>query len=90
MKIAELKLTTEWQNILDLVPDISGLKVELYNAAINTSEICYTNNDTQPVDTTFYKVLKAQTGVTLTVREQPLWVKSEYGAAKLMVSKVED
>lgn len=89
MKIAELRLTPEWVDLFELVPRLAGNKVELYNAATNTSEICYTENADKPIDTTFYKVLKAQTGVTMTIGKQPIWVKSEYNVAKLMVSELE-
>lgn len=89
MKIAELNLANDWQNLQELVEVQANDKIELYNAAVNSAEVFYTENNEVPTSATFFKILKAQTGVIITVGQQPIWVKAGYTAAKLMVSRVE-
>lgn len=87
-KLAEIILDKEPMALTEAVVTVTeGMQIELYNASYNKF-IFYTENAEEPTNTTFYKRLKPYKGVTLKKGTQEIYVKSDLGAAKLIVSQV--
>ena len=87
MKIAELEITPEWQD-LGTLADIPATEIEVYNAGRSgASQLFITEDVNMPTNKTFYKILDPQKGLKLTKGIQPIWVRSDYGTAKLMITQ---
>lgn len=86
-KLAEIILDATPMALTEAVVTVTeGMQIELYNANHNKS-IYYTENVTEPTNTTFYKKLLPSKGVIIRKSSQEIYLKSEIGAAKLIVSK---
>ena len=87
MKIAELEITPEWQD-LGTLADIPATEIEVYNAGRSgASQLFITEDANMPTNKTFYKILDPQKGLRLTKGAQSIWVRSDYGTAKLMITQ---
>lgn len=89
MKLVDKIIDSTWIDLSEIAEFQPGDKLELYNAGVNASEICFTENDDFPVQGTFYKIIKPQTGLIITVGQQPLYVKAGFRVASLMLNKIE-
>ena len=88
MKIAELEITPEWQN-LALLAELPAEKLEIYNAGRSGApQLFITEDDNEPTAKTLYKILDPQKGLTIVKGTQNIWVRSDYNKAKLMLSTI--
>ena len=91
-KLYEVETTLEWVNLETLAGATLSGDYELYNSGRehDVVNIFYTESASEPTNESFYKAIKRQDKVVLSISTQPIWVKSEVSPAKLMISTPSD
>lgn len=89
-KIADIKITNDWQALSDLVAeDLTNTCIELFNAGREgATDILWTEAATMPIAGAYVRLLKPQQSVCLTKGTQDLYFKTDLSLGKLIVSKV--
>lgn len=89
-KIADIKITNEWQALSDLVAeDLDNTCIELFNAGREgANPILWTEEAVTPIAGAYTRLLKPQQSVRLTKGGQDIYFKTDLGTGKLILSKV--
>lgn len=86
MKLNDIKLGTDWQVLTEFASTVNvGDTFLLYNASTD-KQIFYTENAEAPTKDTFYKRIKPLEEVEIVVGEQSVYLRSDTGKAKLILS----